>query len=51
MSTRHDPSQHEPVRLPPRRQRDPSNDSEIPARRDPERKGHRGDTQRTERKR
>ena len=32
------PPQREPQHLPPRRQRDPSNQDEIPARRDPERR-------------
>jgi len=37
MRNRHDPPQREPQHLPPRRQRDPTNQDEIPARRDPER--------------
>ena len=35
MRNRHEPQQREPQHLPPRRQRDPTNQGEIPARRDP----------------
>jgi hypothetical protein len=38
MRNRHEPPQREPQHLPPRRQRDPTNQDEIPARRDPERR-------------
>jgi hypothetical protein len=36
MSDRREPPRREPRHLPPRRQRDPTNQDEIPARRDPE---------------